>query len=141
VFIDTQDEYPLLVQKLGGKVLVPGIDFNIRVSSLTERELLDLVPTDSDLQKNIISAAFLELQGELQRGDRTRFVLDDLVDRVNVVGPQLTNKADSVNLAARRTRFLERIEIFGEGVEWANWPRLMMPCLSIKCKHLTSYRL
>lgn len=141
VFIDTQDEYSVLVEKLGGKVVVPGQDFNVRISSLTDRELLDLIPTDSELQKNIITAAFLELQDELKRRTRERFLLADLVDRVRQVGPTLTNKNDSINLAARRTQFLERIEIFGEGVERANWPKLMTPCLSIKCKHLTSYRL
>jgi uncharacterized protein len=33
VFIDTQDEYSTLVEKLGGDVRVPGEDFNIRISS------------------------------------------------------------------------------------------------------------
>lgn len=28
-----------------------------------------------------------------------------------------------------------------KGVARANWPKLMSPCLAIKCKHLTSYRL
>jgi len=141
VFIDTQDEYSLLVEKLGGKVVVPGQDFNVRISSLTDRELLDLIPTDSELQKNIITAAFLELQDELKGHSREKFVLGDLVDRVRQIGPGLTNKADSVDLAARRTKFLERIDIFGEGVPRANWPKIMSPCLSIRCKHLTSYRL
>jgi DNA helicase HerA-like ATPase len=44
VFIDTQDEYSTLVEKLGGHVRVPGQDFNIRISSLTERELISLIP-------------------------------------------------------------------------------------------------
>ncbi|MDQ3816616.1 MAG: ATP-binding protein [Thermoproteota archaeon] len=141
IFVDTQDEYSVLVSKLGGQVLVPGKDFNIRISSLTDRELLDLVPTDSELHKNIITASFLELQDEIKDGTRTKFMLQDLLDKINIIGPTLTNKADSVNLAYRRAKFLERIEIFGEGVERANWPKLMSPCLAIKCKHLTSSRL
>jgi DNA helicase HerA-like ATPase len=143
IFIDTQDEYSPMVEKLGGKVLVPGKDFNIRISSLTDRELIDLVPTDSELHKNIITSSFLELQDELKAGTRTKFVLQDLLDKIRQIGPTLTNRADSIDLAYRRAQFLERIEIFGE--QWevprANWPLLMTPCLAIKCKHLTSTRL
>ncbi len=141
IFIDTQDEYSALVEQLGGKVVAPGKDFNIRISSLTDRELIDLVPTDSDLHKNIISAAFLELEDEVRDGRRTRFGIDDLLQRIDTVGINLTRRPDSVDLAKRRTAFLKRIEIFGEGIERANWPKLMAPCLAIKCKHLTSGRL
>ena len=141
IFIDTQDEYSVLVTKLGGKVLTPGQDFNIRVSSLTDRELIDLVPTDSELHKNIITSAFLELQDEIKAGKRTKFLLKDLLDKIAEIGPTLTNRADSVDLAIRRAKFLERVDIFGEGIERANWPNQMVPCLSIRCKHLTSTRL
>jgi len=44
VFLDTQDEYSALVEKLGGAVRVPGKDFNIRISSLTDREVIALIP-------------------------------------------------------------------------------------------------
>jgi len=137
----TQDEYSVLVEKLGGRVLVPGQDFNIRISSLTDRELLDLIPTDSELHKNIIAASFLELQDEIRAGTRTKFVLQDLLDKISIIGPGLTNTPSSVDLARRRTAYLDRAEIFGEGVNRANWPKLMIPCLAIKCKHLTSTRL
>jgi DNA helicase HerA-like ATPase len=141
IFIDTQDEYSALAEKLGGRVLVPGKDFNIRISSLTDRELLDIVPTSSELHQNIIATAFLELQDEIKAGARTKFLLKDLLDRIGIVGPRLTHRNDSIELALKRTKFLERAIIFGEGVERANWPKLMLPCLSIKCKHLTSSNL
>jgi hypothetical protein len=141
IFIDTQDEYSNLVDKVGGKVLTPGTDFTIRISSLTDRELVDAIPTDSELQKNIISAAFLELQDEIKDGSRTKFLLEDLLERIEVVGPNLTNSVASVDLARRRTEFLGRTEIFGTGIDRANWPELMQPCLSIKCKHLTTSKL
>ncbi len=143
IFIDTQDEYSGFVEKLDGKVLTPGKDFNIRISSLTDRELLDLIPTDSDLHKNIIAAAFLELKDEVrdERNKRTKFVIRDLLDRMAIVGPQLTNRTDSVALAIRRTQVLERDDIFGEGFERTDWRKLMLPCLAIKCKSLSSRKL
>ena len=141
IFIDTQDEYSTLVEKLGGEVLTPGKDFNIRISSLTDRELINLVPTDSDLHQNIITAAFMELQDELKAQQREKFLIKDLVDKVEEVAPQLTKRTDSQQLARMRTEFLERQDIFGEGIERANWPKLMLPCISINCKHLASNRL
>ncbi len=141
IFIDTQDEYSNLVKGLGGQVRTPGKDFNIRISSLTDRELIDLVPTDSELQQNIITAAFLELEDEISADKRKKFSITDLVDRVEKVGPKLTKTASSVSLASMRTEFLSRHNIFGEGIGRANWPELMIPCLSINCKHLTSNRL
>jgi DNA helicase HerA-like ATPase len=141
VFIDTQDEYAPTVEHFGGKVVVPGEDFSIRISSLTDKELVGLIPSATELQANIISAAFLELQDELHSGNRTKFVLDDLLNRINQVGPLLTNKQDSIQLANRRTSFLKRAKIFGEGTSRANWPKLMTPCLAIRCKHLVSTRL
>jgi uncharacterized protein len=141
VFIDTQDEYAALVKELGGKVLTPGEDFNLRISSLTELELLDLVPTDSELHKNMIGIAYNELQDELHAEKRGKFLLDDLVQRIRNIGPRMTNTPSSIDLAARRTETLKRIQIFGEGVDRANWPKLMIPCLAIKCKHLTTSRL
>ena len=141
IFIDTQDEYSTLVEKLKGKVLTPGTDFIIRISSLTDRELIDLVPTDSELHKNIITAAFMELQDEIKTRKREKFLIKDLVDKVEEVAPRLTNRKDSIQLARMRTEFLGRLDIFGEGIPRANWPKLMAPCISIKCKHLTSNRL
>ena len=141
IFIDTQDEYSNLVKGLGGQVRTPGEDFNIRISSLTDRELIDLVPTDSELQQNIITAAFLELEDEINAEKRKKFSIKNLVDRVEEVGPKLTKTASSVSLASMRTEFLSRHNIFGEGIGRANWPELMIPCLSINCKHLTSNRL
>lgn len=137
VFIDTQDEYSVLVKKLGGEVLTPGRDFEIRISSLTDKELLDLVPTNSDLQKDIIAASFLELQDEIKSNKRRKFLMKDLLDRINQVGTRLTNRESSIDLAYRRTQFLERTKIFGSGIHRANWPKLMFPCLSINCKYLT----
>jgi len=98
VFIDTQDEYATLVEKLGGKVRVPGENFNIRISSLTEREVISLIPAikGSDLQQNVVSTTFNQLMVELKSGARDKFVIDDLVERIKQVGPKLTTKRDSI---------------------------------------------
>jgi uncharacterized protein len=139
VFIDTQDEYSTLAEKLGGVVKRPGKDFTIRVSSLTEKELLDLLPAaTTDLQRDIAARAFSELQVELTSEDIAKFSIDDLLGRMNIVGPQLTNTASSVSMAISRASTLRRNPIFGDGIGKADWRKLMSPCLVINCKRLTT---
>lgn len=140
IFIDTQNEYSPLVESLKGKVLIPGENFNIRISSLTERELISIVPDPTERQEDIISAAFMELQDELQSGRRERFSIEDLENRIGEVGPVLTDRPSTIRLARTKAGFLARNNIFGEGIGRANWPKLMFPCLSINCKNLTSNR-
>lgn len=154
VFIDTQDEYSILVKKLKGQVLEPGLDFKIRISSLTESELLDLLPDamkKSPLQCDIVGKAFGELQAELKSGDLPRFNLNDLLKKIEEVAPELTAKEGEVkrvtDTTVRRTRTLARHKIFGTGESEdnkklvADWRKFLYPCLAINCKRLTSLQL
>jgi DNA helicase HerA-like ATPase len=143
IFIDTQDEYSQLVTKLGGTVKRPGSDFTIRISSLTENELLTLLPSaTTELQRDIAARAFSELQVErLSNNNIAEFSIDDLLARMEIVGPTLTNKRDSVNMAINRTSSLRRDPIFGNGISKADWCKFMSPCLAIDCKRLTTSQL
>ncbi|NJN94196.1 MAG: ATP-binding protein [Anaerolineales bacterium] len=142
VFIDTQDEYSKLALKLSGTVVRPGEDFTIRISSLTESELLNLLPSaTTELQRDIAARAFSELQAELVSDNIAKFSIDDLLERMSIVGSELTNNAASISMAINRTGSLKRNEIFGDGIGKADWRRLMIPCLVINCKGLTSSQL
>jgi DNA helicase HerA-like ATPase len=150
VFIDTQDEYSALVTELGGKVVEPGKDFKIRVSSLTESELLDLLPDamkkQSPLQCDIVAKAFSELYAEFKGGELPKFNLNDLLKKIEEVAPILTAKASEVprvtDTTKRRTQSLQRHKIFAtnsaEDKLVADWRKLLYPCLAINCKRLTS---
>ncbi|MFN2453296.1 MAG: ATP-binding protein [Pyrinomonadaceae bacterium] len=154
IFIDTQDEYSTLVRKLGGQVVEPGRDFKIRISSLTESELLELLPDamkKSPLQCDIVTKAFGELQADLKGEDLAKFNLNDLLDKIRQVAPDLTAKEGDVkrvtDATLRRTGMLGKHKIFGTGEEEdnkklvADWRKLLYPCLAIKCKRLTSTQL
>lgn len=142
VFIDTQDEYSSFVQKMGGVVKRPGEDFNVRISSLTESEILNLLPSaTTELQRNIVARAFNDLQIPLSSGESAKFNLDALLARMREVGPHLTTKPDSVEGAVSRARTLRYHRIFGEGIGTADWRELMYPCLALNCKHLYSSQL
>ncbi|MGK7933438.1 MAG: ATP-binding protein [Microcystaceae cyanobacterium] len=142
IFIDTQDEYSKLVDKLGGIVKRPGEDFTIRISSLTENELLTLLPSaTTELQRDIAARSFGELQIERLINNIAEFSIDDLLDRMQIVGPNLTNSNSSVNMAISRTRSLQLDPIFGQGITKADWCKFMSPCLAIDCKRLTTSQL
>lgn len=142
IFIDTQDEYSLLVTKLGGTVVRPGEDFTIRISSLAESELLDLLPSaTTELQRDIAARAFSELQSERIIENIAHFSIEELADRMASVGPDLTHNTASITMAITRTRSLQRNPIFGEGIAKADWANRMIPCMAINCKRLTSTQL
>ncbi|HJP95165.1 MAG TPA: ATP-binding protein [Pyrinomonadaceae bacterium] len=155
VFIDTQDEYSVLVQKLGGQVIEPGKDVKLRISSLTESEFLDLLPDamkkGSSLQCDIATKAFGELQADIKGGELAKFNLSDVIERIKEVAPKLCSKEGDVprvtDATIRRTEIINRHRIFGSGSEEdnkklvADWRKLLFPCLAINCKRLTSTQL
>lgn len=142
VFIDTQDEYSVLVEKLGGRIVKPGVDFTIRISSLTESEFLNLLPLSAtELHRDIAGRAFSELRYEQESEVIARFTIADLLNRMEQVGPVLQANARSITMATSRTASLERDRIFGDGVDETEWQRNMYPCLAINCKHLTTSQL
>ena len=142
VFIDTQDEYSALVEKLGGLVVKPGVDFTIRVSSLTEPELLNLIPRSAtELHRDITSRAFSELQRNLTSESIAKFTIDDLLNKMRDAGQELKANERSITMAIGRTASLKRDPIYGEGINRADWRKYMYPCLAINCKHLTTTQL
>lgn len=147
IFIDTQDEYSKLVKKLGGVVVRPGKDFSIRISSLTESELISLLPDSmqrSSVQVDVVVRVFSDLQEKKFNRTIAKFNLQHMLEAVPDVARKLSAKpGDAPRLAETvqnrlRLRF-ERDDIFGPGV--VDWRKLMYPCLSINCKHLTSSQL
>ncbi len=148
IFIDTQDEYSILVKKLGGTAVEPGKDFSIRISSLTESELLDMLPEamqKSPLQSGVVAKAFGELQTDLTNEGIPKFNLEDVVRKIPEAAQALSAKKGEVptliDNVTRRLKTLTGHKIFGSGLGVADWRKLMYPCLAINCKRLTSAQL
>jgi hypothetical protein len=142
VFIDTQDEYSKFVAMKGGTIKEPGKDFTIRISSLSEAELLDLLPAaTTELQRDIVTRAFSDLQQQLWTDGIAKFNIDDLLAQMATVGPTLTQDTRTVQLAINRTDSIKRHDIFGNGINNADWREFMSPCMTINCKNLLSRQL
>ncbi len=137
IFIDTQDEYSVLVDKLGGALAEPGENnFTIPVSSFTEPELLELLPRSmTPVHTDIVSKAFSDLKERF--GENGKFTIAQLLSQMDDAGSDLQADRRSVTMAKKRTAALKH-KIFGEGIDTEDWKKYMYPCLAINCKDLTT---
>lgn len=137
VILDSQDEYTELATGLGGVVLKPGVDYTVRLSSLTESEVLDLVPTlRGTLGYELLAFTFLRLRREILSHARMKFGISDLLTEMRRDGPTLELKAISLNIAVQRTQSsLERHSFLGDAT---NWIVLLgeHPVINVDCRDL-----
>jgi len=132
VILDSQNEYVALTQDLGGIVLRPGVDYTVRLSSLAEAEVLDLVPTLRGTHGlELLAFSFLGLKRE-----RREFGLPDLSRRMEQDGPTLNLAPNSIQIGIRRTQTsLERHRFLGERTNWV--PLITKyPIVNVDCGNL-----
>jgi len=142
IILDSQNEYIALTEDLGGKVLEPGTDYTVRLSSLTETEVLELVPTLRGTHGyELLAFSFLGLKRELRVGERKEFGLDELIARMEQDGPNLNLQQNSIRIATRRTQSsLERHRFLGQQT---NWIELIVeyPVINVDCGNLDQSQL
>jgi len=142
VILDSQNEYISLTEDLGGRVLSPGADYTVRLSSLTEAEVLELVPTLRGTHGyELLAFSFLGLKREIFTGVRREFGLTDLINRMQQDGPTLNLEPRSIGIATRRTQSsLERHRFLGERT---NWIELITkyPVINVDCGNLDQSQL
>jgi len=145
IFFDTQYEFVPLTEALGGTVLVPGKDYWIKLSSLTETELLDLIPAIThELHVSLLTKAFLTLKKGGPAGvpqttlgvspSRDNFGLRELLQTIQRIGPEMDAKPNTVDMVVARTRYyLGSYSFLGAGF---NWQDALKPnsVVDINCK-------
>lgn len=144
IFIDTQNEYSKFVQAHKGEIVVPGYGFQIAVSSLTEPEFLDLIPSvfkSSPLQTNIVASSFMNLSAKRIKGEMDSFSVGDVIGETKYFSEKLAqkDKSGTADTVALRLGTLERNKIFGS--KNLDWAKSMRPCMSIRCDKLHSSQL
>jgi DNA helicase HerA-like ATPase len=158
VILDSQNEYTLLAEELGGRVLKPGEDYTVRLSSLTESEVLELVPTlKGTLGQELLAYTFIRLKRRLlAREEKTKvqlsfssldakhqsgFGLTELLNEMREDAPGLEIKPVSQKLAIQRTQTsLGRHKFLGEET---NWVELLEkhPVVNVDCGELDQSQL
>lgn len=142
IIIDSQKEYVGVANGLGGKVLHPGTDYTVRLSSLTESELLELVPTLAGLKGgDLLAYSFLRLKREIRMGQMNEFGLNELLRAMEKDKDSLSIDDRSLNMGLSRTRFsIERHSFLGQKT---NWISLLneSPVINIDCGNLDQSQL
>jgi len=121
VILDSQNEYIGVAEDLGGSVLRPGTDYTVRLSSLTETEILELVPTlkAGTLGHDLLAFTFLRLKREILSRRRPSFGLAELLAEMRNDAPPLQLRANSLGIALQRTQSsLERHTFLGDVTNW-----------------------
>src|SRR6266704_306136 len=133
--IDAADELVEATKELGGQNLEPGVDFTIRLSSLTESEVLELIPGLTSNQRELVGRAFLELKRRqiegrmvqvnnsesgkpINRWEPIEFDLDDLLEMIATMAPSLEMKGITEKQATARTASLRLNKVIGPGIDW-----------------------
>lgn len=142
VILDSQNEYIGVAEGLEGKVLQPSVDYTVRLSSLTEAEVLGLVPTlRGTLGYDLLAYTFLRLRREILSGSRESFGLNELVSQMESNAPILEIKENSSRLATQRTRsYLGRHRFLGEATNWVELLR-QYPVINVDCADLDQSQL
>ncbi|GJQ22178.1 MAG: hypothetical protein HBSIN02_25330 [Bacteroidia bacterium] len=137
IILDSQNEYIQLTEGLGGRVLRPGRDYTVRISSLIESEVLDLVPTlRGTLGYDLLAFTFLRLKRDLIAGRIRSFGLRELLTEMRNDAPTLELRANSMNLALQRTQSsLERHRFLGDATNWVELLR-QYPVINVDCGDL-----
>ncbi|MFB0523758.1 MAG: ATP-binding protein, partial [Candidatus Bathyarchaeia archaeon] len=155
VILDSQNEYIALTEGLGGKVLKPGEDYTVRLSSLTETEVLELVPTlKGTLGQELLAYTFIRLKRRLLAREETTegqlsflgvdqsgFGLSELLEEMKEDAPGLEMKPLSQRLAIQRTQAsLGRHKFLGEKTNWVNLLK-EHPIINVDCGELDQSQL
>jgi len=116
VNIDVHGEMIQATDELKGKNFIPGKTLTVRLSSLTEPEVVALTPFLTELQEQIVRRAFLELR---KRAGEKGFGIAELVDEVERIGPLMEARTQTLNIVRARVEMLRYVQVIGKGIDWS----------------------
>jgi DNA helicase HerA-like ATPase len=128
---DVHGEYVKATEELGGINLKPGVDVTVQLSSLTEMEVMRLLPLVHALHVDIVVRAFANL-----KNTGRPFGLEDLLREVVSVGRDLGATQQTISTVIFRVRSLERERVIGRRTPW----RFLLKkytVINMDCRELT----
>ena len=136
VHVDVHGEFIKTAEELGGEVMVPGKDLTVRLSSLTELEVMGLIPFLTELQGEIVRRAFLELKKE-----KRAFDVDDLLRKIDEVATWFRAREETWLNAKARAELLKHVRIIGRGTDWLSKLEKPGAFINIDCRDLSHSQL
>jgi DNA helicase HerA-like ATPase len=117
VNIDVNGEMIEATEELGGFNLQPGTGFTLPLSAFTAEDVINAVPSLNGNMVELVRHAHEELLKVAIRTGK-HFLLEDLLKKIDEVGPALDMKAVTITPAKSRTESLRRITYLGAPYDW-----------------------
>jgi DNA helicase HerA-like ATPase len=139
VHVDVHGEFVKATEELGGRNMTPGKDLTVRLSSLSELDVLELIPYLTELQAEIVRRAFLDLKAEKEglgsnaSQVRASITMDRYIESADKgANPELIrffaliekaaklmrSRDETREMALARAAMLKSVKIIGPGVDW-----------------------
>jgi hypothetical protein len=136
VNIDVHGETCSAAEKMGGLNLIPGENLKIRLSSLAEPEVMEMLPLNHDLHVDIVTRAFINLK----RSGRP-FGVDEFRRESERVAVPYGVKQNTIDIVTARIDTLKQIQVLGEGFDWREALAKSGAFANIDCRELSHFEL
>jgi len=134
VNIDVHGEMVDAATELGGINVTPGEDLTVKLSSLSEPEIMEVLPLYHPQHTDIAIKAFSNL-----KKDKKMFGIDDFKDEVAKVCDEVASQKTTKPLMATRVETLRGISIIGSGFEWGSKLKGEGSFVNIDCREISSH--
>jgi hypothetical protein len=132
VNVDVHGEMCRAAEELGGRNLVPGVNLNVKLSSLEEPEVLAMLPISHELHLDIVTKAFLNLKKSGQP-----FTVEDFRSEAEQVAVAYGAKKPTIEIVNARVDSLKHIRILGSGFDWKEALKNAGAFINLDCRELS----
>ena len=131
VNIDVHGELNAATQELGGETLVPGDDITVKLSSLAEPEVLNMLPLNNQLHIDIVTRAF----SNLKKTGRD-FSAETLRGQALAVAESYGSGKSTLGILEARIDTLNGVSILGSGYDWGKALSKPGALINLDCRDL-----
>lgn len=131
VNIDVHGELCNATTQLKGKNYVPGQSMKVKLSSLEEPEVLNMIPAYNQLHVDIITKAFINL-----KNTKKPFAVADLSREAAAVADQYGAKQNTIDIVTSRIEALNGVSFLGSGFNWSSELAPRGSLINLDCREL-----
>jgi DNA helicase HerA-like ATPase len=131
VNIDIHGEMNKATLELGGRVVIPGADLKIKLSSLEEPEIMGMLSLGHDLHIDIVSKSIINL-----KSSGKDFSASELEKEAEKVAYSFGAKKPTVDIISARIQQLSNIPFLGEGFDWKTGLLKNGAIINVDCRSL-----
>jgi hypothetical protein len=132
--IDIHGEMAKAAEQLEGQNLIPGKELTVQLSSLSEPEVMEMLPITNELHRDIAVKAF----SNLKKTGR-KFGVDDFREEAVSVTKEYGAKKSTEEIMKARIDTLHGIEVLGSGFDWVGALQNDGAFINLDCREISSH--